>query len=139
MSREAIPELAAAKLFLTIAFCESLVNDSPVPCTGQDGLAALIMALAADKSAAENRWVSFKEVVQSVYCSDPLNCEIMPMEVFPEGFRMTGDPRDLLLPDVDEQKAGSRREAVAPIPTNDANGSSGGLKGKFLSFLNGSK
>lgn len=46
----------------TIAFCESLVNDTPVPCTGEDGLVALIMALAADKSAEENRWVSFREV-----------------------------------------------------------------------------
>jgi len=88
----------------TIAFCESLVNDTPVPCTGQDGLAALIMALAADKSAAENRWVSFKEVVQSVYCCDLTHCETLPMDIFPAGFQMTEDPRDLLLPDVDQQK-----------------------------------
>ncbi len=88
----------------TIAFCESLVNDSPVPCTGQDGLAALIMALAADKSAEENRWVSFKEVVSSVYCSDPQSCEILPMDVFPEGFQPTADPRELLVPDVDQVK-----------------------------------
>ena len=91
----------------TIAFCESLVNDTPVPCTGQDGLAALIMALAADKSAAENRWVSFKEVVESVYCKDPTNCEVLPVEIFPEGFKPAGDPKDLLLPDVDEKKGGS--------------------------------
>jgi myo-inositol 2-dehydrogenase/D-chiro-inositol 1-dehydrogenase len=51
----------------TIAFCESLVNDSPVPCTSQDGLVALIMAIAADKSAAENRWVKFSEVIETVY------------------------------------------------------------------------
>jgi len=88
----------------TVAFCESLVNDSPVPCTGQDGLAALIMALAADKSAAENRWVSFKEVVASVYCSDPLNCEVLPMNVFPEGFQPATDPRSLLVDDVDTVK-----------------------------------
>jgi len=88
----------------TIAFCESLVNDTPVPCTGQDGLAALIMALAADKSAAENRWVSFKEIVTSIYCTDPQSCEILPMDVFPEGFQPAADPRDLLLDDVDMQK-----------------------------------
>jgi len=88
----------------TIAFCKALVNDTPVPCTGQDGLAALVMALAADKSAEENRWVSFGEVVQSVFCKDPLNCEILPDNVFPEGFKPTTDSRDLLLPDVDEQK-----------------------------------
>lgn len=89
----------------TIAFCESLVNDTPVPCTGQDGLAALIMALAADKSAEENRWVSFKEVVESVYCSNPQNCEILPMDCFPEGFQPAADPRDLIVPDVDEVKS----------------------------------
>lgn len=89
----------------TIAFCESLVNDTPVPCTGQDGLAALIMALAADKSADENRWVSFKEIVESIYCSDPTSCEILPMDVFPEGFQPAKDPRDLLTDDVDTQKA----------------------------------
>ncbi|KAL7577022.1 hypothetical protein ACA910_006768 [Epithemia clementina (nom. ined.)] len=48
------------------AFCESLVHDTPVPCTGEDGLIALIMALAADKSAAEHRWVSFSEITQEI-------------------------------------------------------------------------
>jgi len=92
----------------TIAFCEALVNDGPVPCTGQDGLAALVMALAADKSAEENRWVSFGEIVKSVYCKDPLNCEILPENVFPEGFKPTMDSRDLLLPDVDALKVNGR-------------------------------
>lgn len=122
----------------TVAFCESLVNDSPVPCTGQDGLAALIMALAADQSAAENRWVSFQEVVQSVYCKDPMSCEILPMDVFPEGFQMTGDPKDLLTPDVDEKKTGVRREAVSPMPIDEETTSTG-LRSKMKSFLNGSK
>ena len=118
----------------TVAFCESLVNDSPVPCTGQDGLAALIMALAADKSAEENRWVSFKEVVSSVYCQDDQNCEILPMDIFPEGFQMSGDPRDLLLPDVDEQKSGKRREGVGSIP--DA---PDGIAQRVLSLFSGSR
>ena len=80
----------------TIAFCESLVNNTPVPCTGQDELAALVMALAADKSAAENWWVTFGEVVKSVFCKDPLNCEILPDNVFPEGFNPTINSNDLL-------------------------------------------
>ena len=88
----------------TVAFCESLVNDSEVPCTGQDGLAALIMALAADKSAAENRWVPFREIVESVYCENPLNCELLPVGVFPKGFQPVGDVKDLLTPDVDTKK-----------------------------------
>jgi len=88
----------------TVAFCESLVNDTPVPCTGQDGLAALVMALAADKSAAENRWVTFSEIVQSVFCKDPYNCEILPENVFPDGFNPQTNPSDLLIPDVDEKK-----------------------------------
>lgn len=82
----------------TIAFCESLVNDSPVPCTGEDGLVALIMAIAADRSAEENRWVSFKEVVESVYCENPTDCQLIAnSEIFPEGFRPTSKPEDLLV------------------------------------------
>jgi myo-inositol 2-dehydrogenase/D-chiro-inositol 1-dehydrogenase len=85
----------------TIAFCESLVNDTPVPCTGQDGLIALIMAMAADKSAAENRWVKFSEVVKSVYCRTPTECDLASQsEIFPQGFRPTTDITDLLLPAV---------------------------------------
>lgn len=91
----------------TIAFCKSLVEDTPVPCTGEDGLVALIMAAAADLSAAENRWVSFREIVTQVYCKSPTECEILAQsDVFPEGFRPTENVRDLLLPDVDQQKKG---------------------------------
>ena len=89
----------------TIAFCKSLVEDTPVPCTGQDGLVALIMAIAADTSARENRWVKFSDVVQSVYCRSPQECELVAQsDVFPDGFKPTGDPADLLLPDYDKQK-----------------------------------
>ena len=90
----------------TIAFCESLVKDTPVPCTGQDGLIALIMAIAADISAKENRWVKFSDVVQSVYCRSPMECALVAeSDVFPEGFRPSSNPADLLLPDSDQQKA----------------------------------
>jgi myo-inositol 2-dehydrogenase / D-chiro-inositol 1-dehydrogenase len=88
----------------TIAFCDSLVNNKPVPCTGEDGLVALIMAIAADKSAAENRWVSFQEIVQSVYCKSPTECSLLAQsDLFPEGFRPVSKASDLLLPDVDRQ------------------------------------
>jgi len=91
----------------TIAFCESLVNDTPVPCTGEDGLVALIMALAADKSAAENRWVSFKEIVEAVYCESPTECQLLSQsDVFPENFKPTEDAKDLLLPREDQVKQG---------------------------------
>lgn len=92
----------------TTAFCDSLVNDKPVPCTGQDGLVALIMALAADKSAEENRWVSFNEIVESVYCKTPTECELVDFNVFPEGFQPTDDARSLLVPDVDEKRKGDK-------------------------------
>jgi len=83
----------------TIAFCDSLVNDKPVPCTGEDGLVALIMSIAADKSAAENRWVSFREIVQQVYCASPTQCELIAQsDLFPEGFKPTTNPKDLLIP-----------------------------------------
>jgi len=83
------------------------VNDTPVPCTGQDGLVALIMALAADKSAEENRWVSFKEIVESVYCTNPTSCEMIPEGLFPEGFNPFPDPSSMLVPNVvEEEKKG---------------------------------
>lgn len=91
----------------TIAFCESLVNDSPVPCTGEDGLIALIMAIAADKSAEENRWVSFREIVESVYCENPTQCQsIAGSEIFPEGFRPKSKPEDLLVSN-EKEKSGN--------------------------------
>jgi len=91
----------------TIAFCESLVNDTPVPCTGSDGLVALVMAIAADKSAQENRWVKFNEVVSSVYCTGPQECKLVAeSDVFPEGFKPSSSAEDLLLPDFDQQKEG---------------------------------
>lgn len=90
----------------TIAFCESLVNNTPVPCTGEDGLVALVMALAADKSAEEGRWVSFREIIQQVYCISPTECNLLAQsELFPEGFKPVDQAEDLLLPDVDKQKA----------------------------------
>uniref|UniRef100_A0A6V1RSK2 Gfo/Idh/MocA-like oxidoreductase N-terminal domain-containing protein n=1 Tax=Heterosigma akashiwo TaxID=2829 RepID=A0A6V1RSK2_HETAK len=46
----------------TKAFVDCLANDTPSPCTGEDGLIALIMAIAAGKSAAEGRWVKFSEL-----------------------------------------------------------------------------
>ena len=83
----------------TIAFCESLVKDTAVPCTGQDGLVALVMAIAADKSAAENRWVKFSEVIESVYCKTPQQCEIVAgSDIFPEGFKPALKAEDLLVP-----------------------------------------
>jgi len=90
----------------TIAFCDSLVNDKPVPCTGSDGLVALIMAIAADKSADENRFVAFSEIVEQVYCKDPTSCELIAgSDIFPEGFKPTGDPRELLVKTTKEEKS----------------------------------
>ena len=90
----------------TIAFCESLVKDTPVPCTGEDGLVALVMAQAADLSAAENRWVSFREIIEQVYCASPTECELLAQsDLFPEGFKPVSKPGDLLLPDIDAQRS----------------------------------
>jgi hypothetical protein len=89
----------------TEKFCESLVNDTPVPCTGEDGLIALIMAMAADKSAAENRWVKPSEIVQQVYCASPTECSVLAQsDVFPEHFKPVNKAGQLLLPDIDAQK-----------------------------------
>ena len=88
----------------TIAFCQSLVNDTPVPCTGEDGLVALIMAIAADKSAEENRWVSFQEIVESVYCKAPTECDLLSQsDLFPEGFKAASKASDLLVENASEE------------------------------------
>ena len=41
----------------TLAFVDCLVKGTPAPCSGEDGLIALVMAIAAGKSAQEQRWV----------------------------------------------------------------------------------
>ena len=43
-------------------FCECLLNDQPMPCTGLDGRAPVVIALAAKKSYAEGRPVTISEV-----------------------------------------------------------------------------
>ena len=94
----------------TEAFCKSLVEDSAVPCTGIDGLIALVMSLAADKSAAEGRWVKFSEIIEQVYCSSPTECSLIANDaMFPEGFKPTKSLEELqnmVVPDVDQVKSG---------------------------------
>ena len=51
-----------AYIFETLAFVDCLVNDKPSPCSGEDGLVALVMAIAAGMSAEERRWVKFSEL-----------------------------------------------------------------------------
>ena len=50
----------------TLAFVDCLVNDKPAPCSGEDGLVALVMAIAAGKSAEEKRWVQFSELAKDL-------------------------------------------------------------------------
>lgn len=64
----------------TLAFVDSLVNDKPSPCTGEDGLIALIMAIAAGKSAEEQRWVKFSEVADAVQC-DEQGCMVVDLSI----------------------------------------------------------
>jgi myo-inositol 2-dehydrogenase/D-chiro-inositol 1-dehydrogenase len=46
----------------TNAFIDALLENRPAPCSGRDGLVALVMAMAAGRSAMEQRWVDFGEV-----------------------------------------------------------------------------
>ena len=55
----------------TVAFVDALVNQRPAPCTGEDGLVALVMAIAAGTSAAEG-WVELKELA-------PVLCDAVPV------------------------------------------------------------
>ena len=45
-----------------VPFVECRGNDKPAPCSGEGGLVALLMAIAAGTSAEEKRWVEFKEL-----------------------------------------------------------------------------
>merc|ERR1711924_458615 len=62
----------------SLAFVECLIKDSPSPCSGEDGLIALIMAIAAGKSAEEGRWVKFTEIAQTVQC-DENGCQVVDL------------------------------------------------------------
>jgi len=75
----------------TVAFCEALVKGEEAPCTGQDGLIALVMAIAAGISAEENRWVRFDEVVSRVFCEKGgSHCSMLAMsDAIPSGFQPT--------------------------------------------------
>ncbi|KAG5185390.1 hypothetical protein JKP88DRAFT_180514 [Tribonema minus] len=65
----------------TLAFCKALVEDLPSPCSGEDGLMALIMSVAAGMSAEQNRWVEFSEIPEVRACTDPAHCKIIdPIE-----------------------------------------------------------
>jgi len=50
----------------TLAFVEALTKDEPAPCTGEDGLIALVMAVAAGVSAEERRWVKMSEMASEL-------------------------------------------------------------------------
>jgi len=54
----------------TKAFVDALVEGKPAPCSGRDGLVALVMAMAAGKSAVEGRWVDFGEVIRTECTGD---------------------------------------------------------------------
>jgi len=77
----------------TLAFVDSLVNDKPVPCTGEDGLIALLMATAAGTSAEERRWVKMSELAKDL-CDlaselpfmEVDNCELVLEEGEKKGF-----------------------------------------------------
>ena len=64
----------------TLAFVDSLVNDKPVPCSGEDGLIALVMSIAAGKSAEERRWVKFSELAPDLCSLASTLPESMTME-----------------------------------------------------------
>ena len=48
------------------AFVDAVVKDKPVPVGGEDGLKAAVIALAAARSARENRPVKLLEILEGV-------------------------------------------------------------------------
>ena len=62
----------------TLAFVDALVNDKPSPCSGEDGLVALIMAITAGKSAASALGL-LEKARASVQC-DENGCMIVDLD-----------------------------------------------------------
>jgi myo-inositol 2-dehydrogenase/D-chiro-inositol 1-dehydrogenase len=44
-------------------FCHAVINDLPLPVSGDDGLKSVVIALAAKKSVKENRPVKLSEII----------------------------------------------------------------------------
>jgi len=44
-------------------FCNAVINDLPLPVSGDDGLKSVVIALAAKKSVQENRPVKLSEII----------------------------------------------------------------------------
>lgn len=62
------PRYIAAYEAETIAFIESIEQgpSADAPVTGEDGVVALAMAIAAGKSAEEQRWVKISEILPTI-------------------------------------------------------------------------
>tara|TARA_B100000524_G_scaffold325123_1_gene207876 strand:- start:1287 stop:1565 length:279 start_codon:yes stop_codon:yes gene_type:complete len=50
----------------TLAFIDAISKDKDAPITGEDGIVALGMAIAAGLSAKEKRWVKMAEVLPNM-------------------------------------------------------------------------
>jgi myo-inositol 2-dehydrogenase/D-chiro-inositol 1-dehydrogenase len=59
-----IDRYAASYLLEVTAFIEALQQKKPMPITGNDGLKAMLLAIAANKSMHENRVVKMSELLQ---------------------------------------------------------------------------
>jgi myo-inositol 2-dehydrogenase/D-chiro-inositol 1-dehydrogenase len=47
-------------------FVDALTNDAPLPVSGEDGLKATVIAVAAKKSVAERRPVQISEIMSGL-------------------------------------------------------------------------
>jgi myo-inositol 2-dehydrogenase/D-chiro-inositol 1-dehydrogenase len=45
-------------------FCDAVLNNSPLPVSGNDGLMSVVIAMAAKKSHLENRPVKIAEILK---------------------------------------------------------------------------
>ena len=76
----------------TLAFIECLVEDKPSPCTGRDGIVALVMAMAAGKSAVEERWVDTPTSLPPHYSSPKIPLTTPPPLPLPYPYRTPALP-----------------------------------------------
>ena len=97
----------------TLAFVDSLVKDEPVPCSGEDGLIALLMAIAAGMSANEDRWVKFSELAEELCTLGGEECSVNLVDPETGALNLSGlsDP-DVGLIENSEQKVVARERVT---------------------------
>ena len=104
----------------TLAFVDALVNGKPSPCSGKDGLVALVMAIAAGRSAEEKRWVSFAEMAGELCAmgeNDTCEADVVDNLTGAINFKKLLSPMMGIVTPLDDKAMGGGEATRDPAPT----------------------